>query len=145
MPLETDTEIAALLRETTTIAVVGASANPARASNGVLRFLIEHGYEATAVNPTVDEDAIHGAPVVDDLSALSSPPDMVDVFRDSAHAGEVVDQAIAAGAKSVWMQLGVIDEAAATRAEDAGLKVVMDRCPKIEVARLGLSAELSAR
>ncbi len=138
MTLERGEEIAALLDETRTIALVGASANPARASHGVMRFLQNHGYRVTPVNPGLAGQTLLGQTVVATL-AEAGPVDMVDIFRNSDAAGPVVDEAIAAGAKSVWMQLGVVNKGAAERAEASGLKVVMDRCPKIEVARLGLS------
>ncbi len=139
MPLTTDDEIADLLSHTRTIALVGASDRPERASNQVMKFLGTHGYRVFPVNPQITGEHIHGEYVWRELSQIGEPIDMVDIFRKSADAGEVVDQAIAAGARSVWMQLGVIDESAAARAEAAGLKVVMDRCPKIEIARLNVA------
>ncbi len=138
MPLETDAEIAELLNETRVIAMVGASDRPDRASYGVMQFLQDHGYRVMPVNPQITGETVHGEFVWRDLAQIGEPIDMVDIFRRSEAAGEAVDEAIAAGAKSVWMQLGVINEGAAARAEAAGLKVVMDRCPKIEIARLGL-------
>ena len=138
MPLTSDADIRQLLNETRTIAVVGASDRPQRASYGVMRFLQNHGYRVLPVNPQIPGEHIHGEFVWDRLSDIGVPIDMVDIFRNSAAAGEAVDAAIAAGAKSVWMQLGVINEEAAARAEAAGLKVVMDRCPAIEIPRLGL-------
>ncbi|GAA4770414.1 CoA-binding protein [Stakelama sediminis] len=138
MPLETDTEIRELLESVRTIAMVGASDRPQRASNQVMKFLQDQGYRVIPVNPQITGEHIHGEFVFRDLSQIEQV-DMVDIFRNSEAAGEVVDQAIAAGAKAVWMQLGVINEAAAARAEAAGLKVVMDRCPKIEIPRLGIA------
>ncbi len=138
MPLETDAEISALLKETRTIAMIGASDRPDRASHGVMKFLQDQGYRVIPVNPQITGEHIHGEYVWRELSQIGEPIDMVDIFRRSEAAGEAVDQAITAGAKSVWMQLGVISEDAAARAEAAGLKVVMDRCPKIELARLGV-------
>ncbi|QIG81453.1 CoA-binding protein [Stakelama tenebrarum] len=138
MPLTRDDDIALLLKETRTIAMIGASDNPSRASYGVMAFLQRQGYRVIPINPTITGEHVHGEFVFRDLSQIGEPIDMVDVFRNSEAAGEAVDQAIAAGAKSVWMQLGVVNEAAAQRAEAAGLKVVMDRCPKIEIPRLGL-------
>lgn len=138
MPLTTDAEIKTLLEEVRTIALVGASDRPTRPSNGVMATLQGHGYRVIPVNPQITGTHIHGEFVFRDLAQLGDPIDMVDIFRRSSEAGEVVDQAIAIGARAVWMQLGVVDEAAAARAEAAGLKVVMDRCPVIEIPRLGV-------
>ena len=138
MLLESDSDIAALLTSTRRIALVGASARPERASNRIFAFLLGQGYAVTPVNPGLAGQSLHDVPVVESLAAVEGAIDMVDIFRNSAAAGDVVDEAIAVGAKSVWMQLGVINEAAARRAIDAGLQVVMDRCPKIEIPRLGL-------
>jgi predicted CoA-binding protein len=138
MPLTRDEDIAELLRNARTIAVVGASDRPDRPSYGVMRFLQEQGYRVLPVNPQISETHVLGEFVWRELSEIGIPIDIVDIFRRSEMAGEAVDQAIFAGAQAVWMQLGVIDEEAAARAEAAGLKVVMDRCPKIEIARLGL-------
>ncbi len=139
MPLTTDDDIADLLAHTRTIAMIGASDRPDRASHGVMKFLQEHGYRVLPVNPQITGEHVHGEYVWRDLEQIGEPIDMVDIFRNSAAAGEAVDQAIAAGAKSVWMQLGVVNEEAAARAEAAGLKVVMDHCPKIEIARLNVA------
>lgn len=133
----TDAEIRDLLLRTRRIAVVGASQNPARASHSVSAFLIARGFDVTPVNPGLAGQTLLGAPVAASL-ADARPLDMVDVFRRSEEAGAVVDEAIALGAKSVWLQLGVIDEAAADRARAAGLAIVMDRCPAIEWQRLSL-------
>ena len=138
MPLSTDAEIAELLSSVRTIAMIGASDRPDRPSYGVMKFLQDHGYRVIPVNPSITGEHVHGEFFWRELSEIGDPIDMVDIFRRSADAGDAVDQAIAAGAKAVWMQLGVVNEAAAVRAEAAGLKVVMDRCPKIEIARLGL-------
>ncbi len=138
MPLEQAEDIATLLKETRRIAVVGASNKPERLSHGVMRFLIDQGYEVIPVNPGLAGQDILGQPVAASLADIDPPADMVDIFRNSEAAGAVVDDAIAHGARSVWMQMGVINEDAAARAEAAGLKVVMDRCPKIEIPRLGL-------
>jgi predicted CoA-binding protein len=138
MPLTRDEDIRALLTEARTIAMVGASDRPDRAAYGVMRFLQDHGYRVLPVNPRITGEHVHGEYVWRELDQIGVPIDIVDIFRRSDAAGDIVDQAIASGAKAVWMQLGVIDEDAAARAEAAGLKVVMDRCPKIEIARLAL-------
>ena len=138
MPLTRDEDIADLLQSARTIALVGASDRPDRASHGVMKFLQDQGYRVYPVNPRITGEHVHGEYVWRELNQIGEAIDIVDIFRNSAEAGAVVDEAIAVGAKAVWMQLGVIDEAAAERAEAAGLKVVMDHCPKIEFARLGL-------
>ena len=138
MPLTADEDIAELLRNARTIAMVGASDRPDRPSNRVMKFLQGHGYRVIPVNPQITGEHVHGEYVWRDLSQVGEPIDIVDIFRRPAAAGEAVDDAIAAGAKAVWMQLGVINEEAAQRAEAAGLKVVMDRCPAIEIPRLGV-------
>lgn len=139
MAINDDSEIRELLGEPRRIAVVGASPNPGRASNEVLAFLIRQGHDVIAVNPGHAGKTIHGAPVVATLADVEPPAEIVDIFRNSADAGAAVDEAIVHGAKAVWMQIGVIDEAAAQRADAAGLVVVMDRCPKVEIPRLGLT------
>ena len=139
MPLTDSRDIAELLQNVRTIALVGASDRPDRPSNGVMKFLQDHGYRVIPVNPTITGEHIHGEYVWRELSQIGEPIDMVDIFRRSSEVGPIVDQAIATGAKAVWMQLGVIDEEAAARAEAAGLKVVMDHCPKIEIMRLALA------
>jgi len=138
MPLTRDEDIAALLNSTRTIALVGASDRPDRPSYGVMRYLQNHGYRVLPVNPQITGEHVHGEYVWRELGQIGEPIDMVDIFRRPQAAGEAVDQAILAGAKSVWMQIGVINDEAAARAEAAGLKVVMDRCPAIEIPRLGL-------
>lgn len=138
MPLTRDEDIAKLLSETRTIALIGASDRPDRPSYEVMKFMQEHGYRVIPVNPQITGEHVHGEFVWRDLSQIGDPIDMVEIFRNSAAAGEAVDQAIAAGAKAVWMQLGVVNAEAAARAEAAGLKVVMDRCPMMEIPRLGV-------
>lgn len=135
---QTDETIRAILTTTRRIALVGASAKPQRPSNGVMRFLLDRGFDVTPVNPGLAGQAIHGRTVADRLDG-AAPLEMVDVFRNAAYVGPVVDAAIRLGAKVIWMQLGVIDEAAAERARQAGITVVMDRCPVIEERRLGLT------
>ena len=138
MPLTTDAEIADLLQFVRTIALVGASDRPDRPSYRVMKFLQDHGYRVIPVNSQITGEHVHGEYVWRELAQIGEPIDMVDIFRRPLAAGEAVDEAIAAGGKAVWMQLGVINEEAAARAEAAGLKVVMDRCPAIEIPRLRL-------
>jgi predicted CoA-binding protein len=135
-----DDYLRGILTSVRTIAVVGASPRPQRPSHGVMRYLQRRGYRAIPVNPFAAGQEILGERVHASLAEIDEKIDMVDVFRRSAAAGAVVDEAIAAGARVVWMQLEVRDDAAASRAEAAGLKVVMDRCPAIEIPRLGLPA-----
>ncbi len=138
MPLTDPKDIAALLQGARTIAMVGASDRPDRASYGVMKFLQDQGYRVIPVNPRMTGEHVHGEYVWRELGQIGEPIDIVDIFMRSDSVGPIVDGAIAVGAQAVWMQLGVIDEAAAAKAEAAGLKVVMDHCPKIEFARLGL-------
>lgn len=137
-----DPEVAArILREFKVWAVVGASPDPTRPSHGVMRSLMRFGYDVIPIYPR--ETTIHGLATVPDLRTAAqqrpsgSPIEVVDIFRASHRAGEHVDEAIEIGAKAVWLQLGVWDEAAAERADAAGLLVVMDRCPAIDWPRLG--------
>lgn len=115
-----------ILSECRTIAVVGLSSNPMRPSNGVAAFMKKQGYKVIPVNP--NETSVLGEKVFSKLSDVDEKIDLVDIFRRSDEAGNAVDEAINIGAKAVWLQEGVIDEAAAERAESAGLLVVMDRC-----------------
>jgi predicted CoA-binding protein len=133
----TDAEIRDLLTATRTIAMVGASDRPDRPSHHVMAFLQAHGYRIVPVNPALAGQQLLGETVVASV-ADAGPVDMVEIFRNSDAAGAITDDAIAAGAKAVWMQLGVVNPEAAARATAAGLTVVMDRCPKIEITRLGL-------
>lgn len=135
-----DDGIRKLLTEARTIALVGASDRPDRASHDVMAYLQRQGYRVIPVNPQITGEHLHGEFVFRDIDQIGLAVDIVDIFRNPAAAGEAVDAAIAAGAKAVWMQLGVINEEAAARAEAAGLQVVMDRCPKIEIPRLGIAA-----
>ena len=125
-----------LLTEPGRWAVVGLSTNTARAAYSVSAYLQELGHDVVAVHPRAE--SVHGAPGYPTVLDVPPPVDVVDVFVNSSHAGAVVDHAIQAGAHAVWLQLGVVDDAAARRALDAGLDVVMDRCPAIEGRRLGL-------
>ena len=138
MPLTSDEDIRELLTSARTIAVVGASDRPNRPSNGVMRILQDHGYRVLPVNPQITGEHVHGEFVWRELAQVGLPIDIVDIFRRPEAAGDAVDQAIFVGAKAVWMQIGVINEEAAARAEAAGLKVVKDRCPAIEIRRLGV-------
>ena len=134
-----DALIREILEGARVVAVVGASPRPERDSHEVMAFLQARGYCCIPVNPASSSAEILGENVYATLADVPVPVDLVDVFRRSEHAGAVVDEAIATGAKAVWMQLGVRDDDAAARAETAGLRVVMDRCPKIEIPRLGIT------
>lgn len=129
-----------ILKSVSTIAMPGASPDPSRTSNGVMAELQEQGYRVIPVNPMVAGSEIHGEKVYGDLSSISENFQMVDIFRNSRAAADSVDQAIRAAVNNkievIWMQLGVRHDEAAKRAQEAGLKVVMDRCPLIEINRL---------
>jgi predicted CoA-binding protein len=139
MPLTTDAEIRDLLSTARTIALVGASDRPDRASHDVMGVLQAHGFRVLPVNPSLTGEHILGEYVWNGLAGIGVPIDIVDIFRRSDAVGPIIEVAIAVGAKAVWMQLGVVNADAAARAEAAGLKVVMDRCPKIEIRRLGIA------
>ena len=126
MAINSPETIRRILDECRTIAVVGLSSDPSRASNSVSGYMRRQGYRVIPVNP--NETSVFGEKSYPDLSAVPEKIDLVDVFRRSDEAGKAVDQAIAVGAKAVWLQEGVIDVDAAQRAVDAGLMVVMDRC-----------------
>ena len=132
-----DAEIRDILTSVKTIALVGWSPKPDRPSHRVAAFLKRQGYRVIPVNPGQAGQEALGETVVATL-VEAGPVDMVEIFRRSEEAGAVADEAVRQGAKVVWMQLGVMDEAAASRARAAGLKVVMNRCPAIEIPRLGL-------
>ena len=134
-----DAAIRDILTSVRRIAVVGASPNPARPSNDVLGFLIDRGYETYPVNPGHVGALIRGRKVVGRLADLPVAVDMIDIFRNSAAAGEAVDAALALEPppRVVWMQLGVVNHAAAERARSRGVTVVMNRCPAIELRRIG--------
>ena len=138
MPLTADQDIAALLTSAKTIAMVGASDRADRPSYGVMRLLLSKGYRVIPVNPQLAGQSIHGQPVVATLAEIGEPIDIVDIFRNSEAAGAVIDDAIAAGAGAVWTQLGVFNDEGVARAEAAKLKAVVNRCPAIEIPRLGL-------
>ncbi len=133
-----DSYLRDILSSVRTIAIVGASPRPERPSHRVMAYMQGRGYRMIPVNPNAAGQRINGERCYGSLADIPEPIDMVEVFRRSEFAGDAVDAAIAKGARIVWMQLGVRDEAAAARAEDCGLKVVMNRCPAIEIPRLGL-------
>jgi len=140
-PLEYDDDlIRSVLNRVQSIAVVGASANPDRASFSVSRFMIDKGYQVLPVNPGLAGKAVVGQPCYASLSDTPAPFQMVDIFRNSEAAASVVDEAVELasekGISVIWMQLGVRHDAAAARAKAAGMTVIMDRCPKIEIGRL---------
>jgi uncharacterized protein len=138
MIVSTDRELRALLERSKTVAMVGASPNASRPSHGVFDALVHNGrYAVSPINPTVAD--IAGVPAFPNLAAYTAEhgaPDIVDVFRNPIDAPEVTREAIAAGAKAIWFQLGVVNDAAIKDADAAGLDVVVDRCMKIEIARL---------
>ena len=133
-----DADIRGLLERVKTIAVVGASDDPSRASNEVMRYLARRGYRMVAVNPKLAGGTIDGIPVFGALADIPTPVDMIDIFRNNAAVPGVVDEVLAMPHRpsAVWMQLGVRVDSAARQAEAAGIEVVMNRCPKIEIARL---------
>lgn len=134
-----DQDIADVLKQVKTIALVGASDNPGRPSYGVMAYLQSQGYQVTPVSPKLAGQTLLGQQVYARLEDIPHPIDMVDVFRNAQAAYGVAQEAIAIGAKVLWLQIGVINEQAAVLAREAGIKVIMDRCPKIEIPRLGLA------
>jgi predicted CoA-binding protein len=132
----TDGYLRGILRRVKTIAMVGASQNWNRPSFFAMKYLQHKGYRVIPVNPGAAGQIVLGEKVYASLKEIPDKIDMVDIFRNSAAAGPLVDEAIAIGAPVVWMQLGVRNDDAAARAEKAGLTVVMNRCPKIEYGRL---------
>lgn len=131
-----DNQMRDVLAQARTIAVVGHSDNPGRTSYQIARYLRNAGYTVYPVNPTVRE--IDGQPSYDSLADVPEPIDIVNVFRRSEYVADVVDEAIDVGAKAIWTQLGVVDNAAGQRALEAGIDVAMNRCIKVEHARLGV-------
>lgn len=136
MRLETDAELAALLANTKTIAMLGASAKPERPSYRVLAFLLDQGFDVIPVNPGLAGKTILGQPVLGSLEALKTPVDIVDVFRNAEFLPAIVEDVMAHGAKTLWTQLNVIHPAAIQTALDGGLDIVVDKCPAIEMPRL---------
>jgi predicted CoA-binding protein len=133
-----DDTIAGILKDTKTIAVVGAGTDRFKPVYGVMSWLISHGYDVYPVNPQAAGETVHGKTILADLGDVPVPIDMVDCFRRSEFIPPIVDRAIEVGAKTIWMQLGVAHEDAAAKARAAGMQVVMNRCPVIEWSRLGL-------
>jgi predicted CoA-binding protein len=134
--VNSDSGLRRLLRDTKTIALVGASPKPNRASYGVMAFLQRSGYRMIPVNPVAAGATILGETVYAALGDIGEPIDMVDVFRRAEDTPPVAEEAVAIGAKSLWLQLGIANDAAAAIAVKGGLDVVMDRCTAIEVGRL---------
>ncbi|MDF2784059.1 MAG: hypothetical protein K0S95_594 [Pantoea eucrina] len=134
-----DQVIRDVLMNTRRIALVGASDKPTRPSYGVMRYLLDQGYEVIPVSPKLAGQQLMGQTAYASLAEIPGKVDMVDVFRNAEAAWEVAQDAIAIGAKTLWLQLGVINEQAAVLASDAGLTVIMDRCPKIEIPRLNIT------
>jgi predicted CoA-binding protein len=145
MPTYSDDYIKSILRSTKTIAMVGASGNEMRPSYFAMKYLLDKGFKVIPVNPTMGGKTILDQPVYASLKEVPAPVDMVDIFRASDAAPGIVKEALAEKdrlcVKTIWMQLGVISEDAAAMAREAGLNVVMDRCPKIEYGRM--SGEIS--
>lgn len=139
-----DNDLRDILQSVRTIAVVGASANPHRPSHFVTEYMNEKGYRTIPVNPGLAGQTLLGEMVYADLASIPGPVDMVQIFRHSEAVPPIVEDAIAISAKVVWMQLGVRHDTAAAKAQAAGLRVVMDRCTKIEFSRLGCNLEVKA-
>ena len=134
MPIEDGKAIETILRNARTIAVVGASPKPGRDSGAIASFLAAKGYTVFPVNPVYQE--VLGMKCYPDLTSIGSPVDIVDVFRNPDDLMPIIDEAIATGAKTVWLQLGVVNEEAAKKAEQAGIQVIMDRCIAVDYRRL---------
>ncbi len=139
MPVTTDEGITRILQSAKTIALVGASNNPDRASYAVMRYLLDLGYNVIPVNPM--EQEVVGLKAYPSVSDIPVPVDMVDIFRKSEDAAPIVDEAVKIGAKYVWLQLDIFADEQVARAEAAGLECVVDRCPAIEMPRMGIGPE----
>ena len=136
MLLESDEAIAQLLMKAKRIALVGASAKPERPSHRVMQFLLDEGYEVLPINPGLAGQNLLGQTVYASLADLPSSVDMADIFRNAASLPEITQDVVAAGIPAMWTQLGVVHSEAEQTAVDAGLELVMDRCPAIEIPRL---------
>lgn len=131
-----DELIVSILKSVHVIAMVGASADPVRASHFVMKYLQAKGYRVIPVNPSIAGQTLLGERIYASLREIPEQVDMVDIFRPAATVPPIIEDAISIGAKVVWMQLGIVNEEAARRAEEAGLTVIMNRCPKMEYGRL---------
>ena len=134
MPIESDKSIETILRSARTIAVVGASPKPGRDSGTIAAFLAARGYTVIPVNPAYQE--VLGMKCYPDLASIGVPVDIVDIFRNPDEVLPIIDEAVATGAQTVWMQLGVVNAEAAKKAEQAGIQVIMDRCIAVDYRRL---------
>ena len=145
MRLESDEAIAQLLAQVKRIALVGASAKPDRPSHRVMQFLLDEGYEVLPINPGLAGQRLLGQPVYASLADLPTSVEMADIFRDAASLPKVTQDVVAAGIPAMWTQLGVVNNKAERTGLDAGLQMVVDRCPAIEIPRLRDAGVLSAR
>ena len=145
MRLESDEAIAQLLLQAKRIALVGASAKPERPSHRVMQFLLDEGYEVIPINPGLAGQKLLGQTVYASLADLPTSVDMADIFRDAASLPEVTQEVVDAGIPAIWTQLGVVHSEAERTAVDAGLQLVVDRCPAIEIPRLRDAALLPSR
>ena len=145
MRLESDEAIAQLLVEVKRIALVGASAKPERPSHRVMQFLLDEGYEVLPINPGLTGQRLLGQTVYASMADLPTRVDMADIFRDAASLPKVTQDVVAAGIPAMWTQLGVVNNEAERTGLDAGLQMVVDRCPAIEIPRLRDAGVLSAR
>ena len=145
MRLESDEAIAHLLAQVKRIALVGASAKPERPSHRVMQFLLDEGYEVIPINPGLAGQKLLGQSVHASLADLPTSVDMADIFRDAASLPEVTQEVVAAGIPAIWTQLGVVHTEAERTGLDAGLQMVIDRCPAIEIPRLRDAGLLPSR
>ena len=145
MHLESDEAIAELLAQVKRIALVGASAKPERPSHRVMQFLLDEGYEVLPINPSLAGQKLLGQSVHASLAGLPTSVDMADIFRDAASLPEVTQEVVDAGIPVIWTQLGVVHSKAERTAVDAGLQLVVDRCPAIEIPRLRDAGLLPSR